>query len=576
MNGAAPAGPEVPLEEYRRQQLEMVADHAALALLVLDEQQHCTYMNPAAEQLTGVTLEDASAGPLHRLLHHTRPDGSPCDPVDCPLARACPGPERVEGEEVLVRPDGAFYPVAYTATPVRQDGSVVGTVLELRPLGAAPRPAGPPGTNGSQLVRSRLAAAFEQAPAFIATLRGPEHTFELANPACLQLIGDRPIVGHPAAEVLPETVEQGFIELLDRVYESGDAHSGWQAPLRLRREPDAALAEVFVDYVLAPVRGDDGAVAGIVFHGVDVTDLVVARRQLEETQVELEAANQELQRTNAELLDGRRQAEFARDEAERASRVKSEFLAMMSHELRTPLNAMIGYSDLLLGGVPDPIPRGARSKVERIAVSARHLLQLIDEILTYSQLEAGEERVNVGVVPCNVVLDELRALMEPLAHIRELRLDIATAPAELVLESDARKVRQILLNLLGNAVKFTPEGAVSMRVEARAADVIFVVEDTGIGIAPEHHELVFSSFWQVDGGATRAHQGTGLGLAVARRLARLLGGDVTLESELGRGSTFRVRLPRRAPQAVPRGAAQAVPRAAPHAVPRRTPQAGDR
>ncbi len=237
----------------------------------------------------------------------------------------------------------------------------------------------------------------------------------------------------------------------------------------------------------------------------------------------------------------------ARGEAERANRVKSEFLANMSHELRTPLNAMIGYSDLLLAGIPEPIPEGAHQKVGRIRLSAKHLLELIEEILTSSRLEAGEEKVELEVLEAGAVLHEVQALTEPLALAKGIDFDCRAPHALLPLESDPRKVRQILINLIGNAIKFTGRGGVRVELEEVGTDVIFRVSDTGAGIAPEYLEKIFEPFWQVQGGATRTAQGTGLGLSVTRRLARLLGGDVTAESEPGSGSTFTFQLPSHAP-----------------------------
>jgi PAS domain S-box-containing protein len=246
------------------------------------------------------------------------------------------------------------------------------------------------------------------------------------------------------------------------------------------------------------------------------------------------------------------------EEAVEANRVKSGFLATMSHELRTPLNAMIGYSQLLEMGVPDPLPPGARTRVERIRLSAQHLLQLIEEILTFSRVEAGRERVDVQPVQLRELADEVSAIIEPLALEKELTFRMER-PAEATLHTDPRKVRQILLNLLGNAIKFTEEGEVRFRAVPEKEGVRFEVSDTGIGIAPEHLERVFEPFWQAETEMHMRVSGTGLGLPVTRQLVELLGGSIAVESTPGAGTTFRIRLPLRAPEGIARAQAEEPP-----------------
>jgi signal transduction histidine kinase len=230
-----------------------------------------------------------------------------------------------------------------------------------------------------------------------------------------------------------------------------------------------------------------------------------------------------------------------------ANRAKSEFLASMSHELRTPLNAILGYTSLLAEGITGPVSPPQQEQLLRIRASATHLLGLIDEVLSFSRLEAGRERLSIHGVDVRRVMDEAAALVRPMAAAKKLPLEIAPpdgADEQLHLRTDVLKLRQILVNLLTNAVKFTDHGSVTLSARADGDDVVFSVADTGIGIPPAHLEHVFDAFWQVEQAASRRVGGTGLGLSVTRRLARLLGGDVTVESTAGQGSTFSVRLPR--------------------------------
>ena len=406
---------------------------------------------------------------------------------------------------------------------------------------------------------ARLREIFMRAPAIIATLRGPEYVFESANPRYLEHIGRDDILGRPLAEVAPEVVEQGFIDLLDRVYRTGEPFIADERSILLDRRGDGPPDEVFANFVYQPLFEADGSVSGIFVHAVDVTDQVLARKQveiqateLEELQAETEAINEELQQTNEELFQRTR-------EAEEANVAKASFLATMSHELRTPLNAMIGYTDLLQMGVPEPIPDGAREQVRRVGLSARHLLQLIEEILTFSRLEAGRETVQAETVDLRELVQEVSAILEPLAQERGLRFDVprTTSPAEL--RTDPRKLRQILINLVGNAVKFTERGGVELSVADEAGWVCLRVRDTGIGISPDHLETVFEPFRQVETDRARRAHGSGLGLSVARRLTLLLDGELRVESTPGQGSTFTLRLPAQGPAEADSGDPEARP-----------------
>jgi PAS domain S-box-containing protein len=247
----------------------------------------------------------------------------------------------------------------------------------------------------------------------------------------------------------------------------------------------------------------------------------------------------------------RRQAEAERErliaELGSASQSKSGFIATMSHELRTPLNALIGYAQLLEMGVPEPIPAAARAQVERIRMAAAYQLSLIEEILTFSRLDAGREDLEISRLSPRELLAEVHAIIEPLATAKGLSFAMKHDGAPRKIETDARKLRQILLNLLGNAVKFTDEGEVAIEVRGDGSEVLFEVRDTGPGIAREDVGRLFEPFWQADQSHTRRSEGTGLGLAIAEQFVRLLGGSITVESPAAGGAVFRVRLPDQAP-----------------------------
>ena len=257
------------------------------------------------------------------------------------------------------------------------------------------------------------------------------------------------------------------------------------------------------------------------------------------------------ERARGEAEAAKGEAEAARAEAESANGAKSDFLAIMSHELRTPLSAIMGYQELLADGITGPINEQQSQQLARIKASARHLLSLIDEILTFTRIDAGREEVTVEHASIATLLEPAAEIVEPLARARGLHIEVMLPPNPVVVETDAMKVRQMIVNLLSNAVKFTDRGRIILSADQRGDQLIITVEDTGIGISSDHFERIFEPFWQVEQKATRRAGGTGLGLTVTRRLAMLLGGDVTVKSTPGEGTTFTICLPIRAGEASP-------------------------
>ena len=247
----------------------------------------------------------------------------------------------------------------------------------------------------------------------------------------------------------------------------------------------------------------------------------------------------------------------AREDAERANSVKSRFVATVSHELRTPMNAVLGYTQLMTDEIDGPVNARQRDHLRRVRASGQHLLGLIEDLLGYARIEAGEEVVRPEVVMLVDVVEQSLVLIRPLAAQKGLRVRVEPPGVPVELFTDVRKLRQILVNVLANAVNYTDAGDVllQLRVEGHepAVHVYFEVSDTGRGITSEAQAHVFEPFWQADPTAPKRSGSTGLGLSVARELAQLLGGDVVLaRSTVGRGSTFVVSLPSRFPSE-PRG-----------------------
>jgi signal transduction histidine kinase len=226
-----------------------------------------------------------------------------------------------------------------------------------------------------------------------------------------------------------------------------------------------------------------------------------------------------------------------------ASQHKSQFLANMSHELRTPLNAVLGYAEMLLDGVYGDVAGEVQEILEYIHSNGEHLLSLINDVLDLSKIEAGQFTLILDDYAVQGVIDSVVAVAQPLAQAKHLDLRVTVADDLPLGRGDERRLTQVILNLVGNAIKFTDEGAVTIAVAAAGGRFELSVNDTGPGIAAGDQIRIFEAFQQVDSSSTREKGGTGLGLAISKRIVQMHGGTITVESAPGKGSTFRVSLP---------------------------------
>ena len=356
--------------------------------------------------------------------------------------------------------------------------------------------------------RARLKYIFENAPAFVAVLRGAEHVFEITNPSYLQLIGHRNVINKTIREGLPDIGGQGFYELLDEVYQTGEAFIGREMPVELQHAPDSPAEKRILNFVYQPIYESDNTVSGIFVHGVDVTEQVEARQT-----------------------------------AENANRLKDEFLATLSHELRTPLNAILGWSQIMK--TRQLSEKELARAVTIIDRSARAQKQLIEDILDVSRIITGKLRLDVRPVDLPKVISAAVDSIRPAAEAKNIRLQTLLDPKATNISGDPDRLQQVVWNLLSNAVKFTPKnGRVQVRLERINSHLEITVSDTGIGIEPEFMPHVFERFRQSDGSMTRRQGGLGLGLAIVRQIVELHGGTVSVESAgVDSGASFAVHLP---------------------------------
>ena len=274
--------------------------------------------------------------------------------------------------------------------------------------------------------------------------------------------------------------------------------------------------------------------------------LVVRRREPGEFDeqvvhlLETFAAQSVLAIQNAKLF---REIEEKGRELEAASRHKSQFLANMSHELRTPLNSVLGFTELLVDGIYGELPDKAKTTIARVQANGRHLLGLINDVLDLSKIEAGQLTLALEDYSVGQIVRLTVTAVEPLARAKGLALGTNVAENLPIGRGDERRLTQVLLNLAGNAVKFTEKGAVDILADAVDGHFEIAVRDTGPGIAAKDQALIFEEFQQVDNSSTRQKGGTGLGLAISRRIVEMHGGTIDVESVLGSGSTFRMKIP---------------------------------
>jgi signal transduction histidine kinase len=474
-----------------------------------------------------------------------RPDGTSYAPEEWPLARALAG-ELTEPEEIEIeRGDGTRGLVRVSAGPVRDAGgrpvAAVATFLDITEERRR---------FASRQLLAQAGSLLSSAPDCADIARS---VARLAVPAlgewsALDLIGPDGALDRMAVEHVDRRKARSLTQLARRHPPTLKTEIGVAGVLRSGRseiihDVDEQALERFTTSaaqrkLLRELGIASAMIVPLLARGEPLGALVLGsssgrRYSAEDLELAEEVAAQAaLAIENCRLLVESRAA----DEA------KSDFLAVMSHELRTPLTAVIGFAELLQLGVPEPVTPGQREQAERIEVSARHLLQLIEEILTLVTLESGESRVRHEEVNVNALLTRAATIIEPMARAKELALEVVPAEGDPILHSDPDKLLQILLNLLSNAVKFTEAGQVRLIARHLEGALLLEVIDTGIGLDPGHRQRIFDPFWQVERPITRRASGTGLGLTISRRLADLLGAELEVESEAGQGSTFRVRL----------------------------------
>jgi len=347
---------------------------------------------------------------------------------------------------------------------------------------------------------------------------------------------DTAVIFHPTDLFFaaPKNVPKQLLATLDRHISN------------LKKEPQSIYYKSLKRWISEEVRFKFPAwlqILGLVVGVVLITSLVgsaILKHQVNARTLELRQINQEMEQR---IVERTAELAAAMEKAQAADRLKSAFLATMSHELRTPLNAIIGFTGIMLQGLAGPLNEEQVKQMTMVQGSARHLLALINDVLDISKIEAGQLALSVTSFELRPSIEKMVKLVLPLAEKKGLDLKLELSDDLGTATTDQRRLEQIILNLLNNAIKFTEKGNISISCRIEDNHYILSISDTGIGMRPEEIPNIFQPFHQIDTGLTRKYEGTGLGLSICKKLLEMMGGNIHVESQLGQGSIFTIRFP---------------------------------
>lgn len=495
-----PLLPELP----SRPLLAAIVDSSDDAIISKSLDGVITSWNRSAERLFGYTAAEIIGRPVLTIippeLHHEEPE----------ILRQLRRGERIERYETKrMRKDGSRVEVSLTIAPVKdRDGRVIGIAKVARDISLLRHAS----------AATRLLAAIVDSSDDAIISKNLDGVITSWNTAAGRIFGytAEEMIGKPVSVLIPPDRQEEEPRILDRL-KRGERVDHYQT-IRLRKTGEPLQ----VSLTISPVKDAHGIIVGASKIARDITSET-------RTLAQLAAANEELKR---------------------ADRMKSEFLAVMSHELRTPLNSIIGFASLLRQGRQGPVTEEQRTQLTLIHASGKHLLHLINDLLDLSRIEAGRMEMEPERFDLATVIQEVVNLLGPQAAQKKLDIRQEVEFTE-PLHSDRKRIFQVLLNLINNAIKFTPQGSVTIRAWRDGDDVALSVADTGIGIPPDKLGALFQAFSQVEGSSRRRYEGTGLGLYLCRKIITLLGGQIGVHSEPNRGSVFTFRIPATLPAGIP-------------------------
>lgn len=498
------------LQETDRERREKTAllESTGEGIYGIDQDGRCTFLNRAGARILGYSPDEVLGANMHQLIHHSRADGTPYPEAECPIFRASQGCEAVRVDtEVLWRKDGTSFAAEYSSSPIVENGVTSGAVVTFADITAR--------RAAEETLRLRNRAIAEVNEGILITdPHLPDNPIIYVNPSFERL------TGYSAQEVIGKNC---------RFLQGPDTDPAAVAQIREAIREGSPVTVELLNYCrngtafwnrlsISPVHDDEGRIA----HFVGVQDDITERRRAEQ---ERDA-----------LLESER---TARADAENAVRIRDEVLGIVSHDLRNPLNTILMSSSMML---EMPLKEEQRVKqLEIIMRSVERMNRLIQDLLDVARIEAGRLSIACHILSPALVAREAYEAFHPLATDKgiDLQLDVVNEPPKIGADHD--RISQVLSNLLGNALKFTGSGGrIAIRVEEADRNVRFSVQDTGPGIAQDDLPQLFNAYWQAK---RTAHLGAGLGLAISQGIVKAHGGDIGVESELGKGSTFFFTIP---------------------------------
>jgi hypothetical protein len=504
---------------YQKQLLETVTGNTSFALFMMNEHHHCIYINEQAEKMTGYSLPELQGQPLHYILNHTYPDGSPYPIEACPIDQALVQGRRIEGEEMFIHQQGHFYPVAFTASPIVINGNPIGTVLEVRDI------------TEEKKVAQVLRISEERFRLLTNTI--PQITWISRTDGMIDYISDQ---WEQFTGQKKEDAREGFMQCVhpdDRQHmlEQWALAEANRQPLELEyrlRDREGNYRWFFSK--TQPLMNSEGAILSWIGAGTEIQHFKDLSAMLEE---QVAARTEELSRLNQTLQD---QA----IELQRSNEDLQQFAHVASHDLKEPVRKIKTFGSRLKEEFGTAMPERARYYVKKIDEATERIYSMIEGVLQYSQLDATE--LKPVPVPLAEILDQIIADLEISIQEKEAHIHMEALP---VIMGQPILLYQLFYNLVNNSLKFAQPGvAPQIRIGATAAGAgmtAISVSDNGIGFNQEHAEKIFKTFTRLN--ARETFEGTGLGLALCRKIATRHGGDITASGKVGQGATFTVTLP---------------------------------